>query len=334
MLPKAFSCFLVRQGGKEASDAGVDVRPLSDLPTGDVTIRVERSSLNYKDAMAACGHPGVVRKFPHIPGIDAAGTVVESAAAAFKPGDRVITTGHELGVERWGGWAEFVRVPSEWVLPLPSGLTIDEAMALGTAGFTAAQCVDALLHQNVRPEQGLILVTGGTGGVASLAIMILAQLGFRVVAVSGKAEQHEWLTKIGAEKVIPRTEFLTAPNRPLLTASYAGAIDTVGGSVLATLLRMISHRGCVACCGVAGGAELATTVYPFILRGITLAGIDSAWCPDESRAAIWQKLAGSWKSRFLMDAVRTVPLSDVSSVAQAMLDGKTHGRTIIDVTSP
>ncbi|HQX52820.1 MAG TPA: acryloyl-CoA reductase [Planctomycetaceae bacterium] len=333
MLPETFRCYLVRQTGKDLTDAGVDSRPLRELPLGDVTICVERSSLNYKDAMAASGHPGIVRKFPHVPGIDAAGTVVESTNSAFKPGDQVLSTGHELGVERWGGWAEYIRVPAAWVLLLPAGLTIDEAMALGTAGFTAAQCVDALLRHGLEPDRGPIVVTGATGGVASLSIMILSQLGFRVVAVSGKSQQRDWLMNIGAEQVVPRDEFLNIPNRPLLSANYAGGVDTVGGTVLAAVLRMISHRGGVACCGIAGGAELQTTVYPFILRGISLAGIDSAWCPDDERRAIWEKLAGTWKPRFLMDAVRTVTLSEVGAISKDMLAGKTHGRTIIDVTS-
>ena len=332
MLPESFACCLVRQAGNNVTEASVEMRPLRELPPGDVTIRVERSSLNYKDALAATGHPGVVRKFPHVPGIDAAGTVVESTNSAFKPGDLVMSTGHELGVERWGGWAEYVRLPAAWVLPLPPGLTIDEAMALGTAGFTAAQSIDALMSHGLRPNSGPIVVTGATGGVASLSIMILSQLGFRVVAVSGKWQRHDWLMKIGAEQVIPRDEFLNVPNRPLLSASYSGAIDTVGGSMLAAVLRMISHRGCVACCGVAGGAELQTTVYPFILRGITLAGIDSAWCPDEARKIIWEKLSAPWKPRFLMDAVRTVTLCEVGAAAEEMLAGKTHGRTIVDVT--
>lgn len=333
MIKSAFRCCLVRQTGKDLAEAAIETRPLSELPPGEITIRVERSSLNYKDAMAASGHPGIVRKFPHVPGIDAAGTVEASTDPAFRIGDQVLSTGHELGVERWGGWAEYIRVPAAWVLPLPAGLTIDEAMALGTAGFTAAQCVDALLQHGLRPDGEPVVVTGATGGVASLSIMILSQLGFRVVAVSGKFQQHAWLRKIGAEQVISRDEFLKVPNRPLLTASYSAAIDTVGGSMLAAVLRMISHRGCVACCGVAGGADLQMTVYPFILRGITLAGIDSAWCPDEVRKSIWEKLSGSWKPRSLMESVRTLTLSEVGAAAQDMLAGKTHGRTIVDVTA-
>ncbi len=226
-----------------------------------------------------------MRSFPHVPGIDAAGVVVESSDPNVAVGSAVITTGHELGVERWGGWSEFIQVPSSWVLPLPDGLTIDEAMAIGTAGFTAAQCVEALIRHDVRPDSGEVLVTGATGGVASLSIQILSQLGYQVVALTGKADQADWLQRIGATRVMLRDELLKAPNRPLLKASFAGAIDTVGGQVLSAALRMIHHRGCVAACGVAGGADLAMTVYPFILRGITLAGIDSAWCPDEDRPA-------------------------------------------------
>lgn len=332
MLPDSLNCFLVRQLGKDRVEAGVETRPLRELPEGDVLIRVQRSSLNYKDAMAAQGHPGIVRKFPHVPGIDAAGTVAASSSPAFKVGDNVFSTGHELGVERWGGWAEYVRVPAAWVLSLPAGTNVDEIMALGTAGFTAAQCVASLQQHGVSPDKGEILVTGATGGVASLAIAILSRLGYRVAAVSGKPTQHEWLRQLGAGKVLSREELQHAPSRPLLAATYAGAVDTVGGAMLSQVLKLMQHRGCVTCCGVAGGAEVQTTVYPFILRGVTLAGIDSAWCPDDLRPALWEKLTGPWKPLRLLDMVQTVPLREAGKVAQEMLRGKTRGRTLIDTT--
>jgi len=311
--------------------ASIEEQPLPELPQDHVRIRVQRSSLNYKDALAVSGHPGVVRSFPHVPGIDAAGVVMESPDPSVPVGSSVLTTGHELGVERWGGWAEFIQVPVSWVLPLPPGLTIDEAMAIGTAGFTAAQCVEALLRHEVHPNSGEVLVTGATGGVASLAIQILSQLGYQVVALTGKADHENWLRRIGAARVLHRDELLKAPDRPLLKAGFAGAIDTVGGDVLSAALRMIQHRGCVAACGVAGGANLAITVYPFILRGITLAGIDSAWCPDDSRPALWQKLAGEWKPHALTESVLHVTLDQVIPVAHRMLEGLTTGRTVVSI---
>lgn len=328
---ETFRCCVVRKSDDGIVSASIEKQPLTKLPEGNVRIRVQRSSLNYKDALAVTGHPGIVRSFPHVPGIDAAGVVVESSDPHVAVGSAVITTGHELGVERWGGWSEFIQVPSSWVLPLPDGLTIDEAMAIGTAGFTAVQCVEALIRHDVRPDSGEVLVTGATGGVASLSIQILSQLGYQVVALTGKADQADWLQRIGATRVILRDELLKAPNRPLLKAAFAGAIDTVGGQVLSAALRMIHHRGCVAACGVTGGADLAMTVYPFILRGITLAGIDSAWCPDEDRQALWQKLSSPWKPRALMDEVQNVRLGEVIPVAHRMLSGLTTGRTVVSI---
>jgi acrylyl-CoA reductase (NADPH) len=328
---ETFRCCVIRKSDDGIVSTSIEQLPLTKLPEGNVRIRVQRSSLNYKDALAVTGHPGIVRSFPHVPGIDAAGVVVESSDAHVAVGSAVITTGHELGVERWGGWSEFIQVPSSWVLPLPGGLSFDEAMAIGTAGFTAAQCVEALIRHDVRPDSGEVLVTGATGGVACLSIQILSQLGYRVVALTGKADQTDWLQRIGATRVMLRDELLKAPNRPLLKAAFVGAVDTVGGEVLSAALRMIHHRGCVAACGVAGGADLAMTVYPFILRGITLAGIDSAWCPDEDRPTLWQKLAGPWKPRHLMDEIHNVTLEDVIPLAHRMLSGLTTGRTVVSI---
>jgi putative YhdH/YhfP family quinone oxidoreductase len=312
-------------------DGCTETRSDSELPAGDVTIRVDCSSLNYKDAMAAVGHPGIVKRFPHVPGIDAAGTVIESQSPAVQPGDRVFTTGHGVGVDRWGGWSEQLRVPAEWVLPLPESLTIDEVMSLGTAGFTAAQCIAALQHHGITPNDGEVLVTGATGGVASLAIRILARLGYRVVAATGKPHEAEWLISIGAARTIDRDSVTAAPERSLAKSEFAGAIDTVGGDVLAGVLKRVAYRGCVAACGVAGGGDLHTTVYPFILRGVTLAGIDSAWCPDSLRPALWRKLATDWKPRDLFSRVATVPLSNIATSAVAMLHGSTSGRIIVAV---
>ncbi len=331
MPTDTFRCYLVRKTGNDQVEAGVEQRPLRDLPPGDVLIRVEYSSLNYKDAMAATGHPGIVKAFPHVPGIDAAGIVAESSNANFKPGDAVITTGHELGVERWGGWAEFVRVPAEWVVPLPEGLTLEESMILGTAGFTAAQCVHALRHNGIEPGSGPVVVTGATGGVGSIAVMVLARLGYEVVAVSGKQERHDWLRNLGARRIIGRDEMHDDSSRPLLKSEFTGGIDTVGGQTLSTLIRRVRHRGCVANCGVVGGGELPLTVYPFILRGITLSGIDSAWCPDDRRAEIWRLMAGEWKPDGLKELAIHVPLEEIGDPVDQILRGQIAGRVVAEL---
>ncbi|QDT57377.1 putative acrylyl-CoA reductase AcuI [Caulifigura coniformis] len=330
MRPESFRCYFVEQVGQEIHGS-VQERPFVELPADDVLIRVSHSSLNYKDAMAASGHRGIVKTFPHVPGIDAAGVVVESTDPAFLPGDEVIATGREIGVERWGAWSEYLRAPAAWVQHVPEGLTPFETMVLGTAGFTAAQCVAALLEHGVTPDQGEIVVTGATGGVGSLAIRILARLGYNVAAVSGKESQANWLRKQGASRVIPRSDFVDSGSRPLLNAAWAGGVDTVGGPALATMIRATHHRGCVAACGVVGGAELPLTVYPFILRGVTLAGIDSAWCPDHRRTEIWRRLGHEWKIDGLEAMAVEVPLDKVGDAVQAMLAGHALGRTVVSL---
>jgi len=331
MTPE-FSCYLVNTNEQGEITAGIAKRSRSELPDGNVLIRVHYSSLNYKDAMAATGNRSIAKSFPHIPGIDAAGVVQESTDPRFLPGQRVIATGHELGVERWGGWSEWIRVPGDWLVPLPEGLTLEESMIIGTAGFTAAQCVQAIQHQHVTPQSGPIAVTGATGGVGSLAVMLLKQLGYQVTAVTGKAEQGDWLKSLGAHEVVGRELFDDPRRRPLLSAKFAGAVDTVGGGILTNLCKMISHRGCVACCGVTAGAELGLTVYPFILRGLTLAGIDSAWCPDDLRASLWKTLAGPWKPKHLHAAKKCVSLQEVTAQVEQLMAGKNIGRVVIDLT--
>ena len=328
-LPEQFRCWLVEKTPDGVVSSSITERKTAELPTGDVTVRVAWSSLNYKDALAATGHPGVARTFPHVPGIDAAGVVAESTSPEFPVGTEVIATGHELGTERWGGWAEFIRVPSAWLVKRPAGLTLEEAMTIGTAGFTAAQSVQALIHAGVTPERGPILVTGATGGVGSMAVQLLAQLGYTVTAVSGKPDRVEWLQQLGAKAVIDRETFLQVPNRPLLSATWAGGVDTVGGTMLATLLRSVSHRGCVAACGLVGGADFSLTVYPFILRGITLAGIDSAWCPEPERAEIWNRLATDWKPKHLAESQAIIPLDQVGPAVEQILKGQLAGRTVV-----
>lgn len=302
---------------------------VGDLPAGDVLIRVAYSSLNYKDAMASRGHPGVVRTLPHVPGIDCAGTVEASESAEFRPGDEVLVTGYELGAGHWGGFSAFVRVPAEWIVQLPAGLTVRDAMIYGTAGFTAAQCVSAIVDRGIGPERGPVLVTGATGGVGSISVAILARLGYEVEAVSGKSDQREWLQSLGAKTLLGREEVFDTSERPLLSARWAAAVDTVGGQALATILRSLAHRGCVAACGMVAGSELPITVYPFILRGVTLAGIDSAKCPRPQRLKMWEQLAGAWHVRQLGKLAEEITFDALPDRIEKIVAGKNVGRTIV-----
>jgi putative YhdH/YhfP family quinone oxidoreductase len=331
MLPESFSCYLVKKTGKDQFAAGVESRPLRELPPGDVLIEVAYSSLNYKDAMAAQGHPGVARKFPHVPGIDAAGTVLQSASSDYQLGDQVVVTSYELGVQRWGGWSQYVRVPAEWIVPLPHGLSLVDSMTLGTAGLTAGLCIRALQQHDVGPDAGEVVVTGATGGVGSLAVMLLGKIGYNVVAVSGKADRAEWLKSLGASRVVGRDAIMDSSTRPLLSARWAGVIDTVGGPLLASALRSVNSEGCVAACGVVGGAEVNTTVYPFILRGVTLRGIETAWCPLHRRQEVWDLLAGAWKLESLDSIRNVIGLSELTDKVEQLHAGSNVGRNVVDV---
>ena len=332
-IPDRFRCYQVRRDAADDVSAGIQEISADELSAGDVTIGVRYSSLNYKDALAATGHPGVARSLPHVPGIDAAGVIIECSSGRFAVGDEVVVTGYELGSGAWGGWSEYIRVPEDWVVPLSAGLTLDESMTLGTAGFTAAQCVSALQHEGIKPESGPIVVTGATGGVGCLAVGILAKLGYDVTAVSGKSERHVWLKELGANDVVGREAVNDESDRAMLPASWAGAVDTVGGNTLGTLLRSTKHRACVTACGLVSGVELNLTVYPFLLRGVRLIGIDSAHCPMPSRLEIWEKLAGAWKLDVLADLMRHVPLDDVGSAVDEILKGQVAGRCVVDVDS-
>lgn len=331
MIPESFQCFLVRKTGGDKIESGVEERPTRELPAGDVLIAVTFSSLNYKDALAATGHPGIARRFPHVPGVDAVGTVVESSSPHIGVGDSVLVTGYDQGVGRWGGWAQYVRVPADWVVPLPEGLSPEKAATYGTAGLTAALCVQELLDHGLTPESGEVAVTGATGGVGIMAVQLLAKLGFTVVAVSGKPDKHAWLKELGAAETVGRDEVDDESGRPLLTGRWAGAVDTVGGNTLATLIRSSKLGGCVAACGLVGGADLPLTVYPFILRGITLAGVDSAWCPMPKRIPLWQKLAGDWELEGLAGLATKVELAHVDQHVKSILAGQVAGRIILTI---
>ena len=256
---------------------------------------------------------------------------MHSDAKPFAAGDQVLVTGHDGGATRWGGWAEFVRVPHEWVVPLPEGLTLREAMVFGTAGLTAALCVDSLQKHGVQPDSGPVVVTGATGGVGSVAVAILGKLGYDVAAVTGKAEAHDYLKRLGATQILARQEVDDHSGRPLLSGRWAGGVDAVGGNVLGTLLRSLRHGGCVAACGLAGSNELPVTVYPFILRAVTLAGIDAAWCPMPLRLAAWQRLAGAWKPENLESIAHVTTLSGLGPHIADILAGRICGRVVVEL---
>ncbi len=336
-MPAAeFRCYLVerddsKDNAKKVS-ARVNTLPLTDLPQGAVLIRVAFSSLNYKDALAATGNPGVARKFPHIPGIDACGTVVESQSSKFRPDDQVLVTGFELGAPAWGGYAEYIRVPAEWVVPLPQKLSLRESMIFGTAGFTAALSIQALIDNDITPDSGPIVVTGATGGVGSMAVAMLARLGFQTVAVTGKSSSHPWLEKLGATSIVDRAAVTDTSAKPLLPSRWAGAVDTVGGNILATIIRSTQRAACITACGLVAGTDLPLTVLPFILRGVRLVGIDSAEYPIERRAALWQHMSDAWRPADLeMLVADTVDLEGLPPRVAQILHAEVQGRVLVQI---
>lgn len=304
---------------------------LSDLDSGEVVIRAAYSSVNYKDALAATGAGKVIRRFPCVGGIDVAGVVESSQDARFKPGDEVLVTGYEMGVAHDGGYAELVRVPADWVVRLPQGLSLHDAMALGTAGFTAALSIHRLEQNDVKPENGKVLVTGATGGVGSLAICMLNNLGYHVVAITGKDSEHKYLKSLGADEVLPRSAVDLNSTRPLERAQWAAALDAVGGATLAWLTRSMQQNGVIASFGNAGGVELHTTVLPFILRGVRLIGIDSAATAMPLREKIWHRLANDLHPQRLDKLAHTVAFEQLPQIFAKMISGESHGRTVIKI---
>ncbi|MDE2343382.1 MAG: oxidoreductase [Betaproteobacteria bacterium] len=301
---------------------------LSDLPAGDVLIRAEYSSVNYKDALAATGMGKIMRRMPLTGGIDVAGTVESSTDARFKAGDPVLVTGYDLGVAHDGGYARYVRVPADWVVRRPEGLDARQAMALGTAGFTAALSVVRLEQNGLKPENGPVVVTGATGGVGSLALEFLAGLGYAVTAVTGKANRADYLRTLGAREVLLRAD-IDFGSRPLEKALWAGAVDPVGGSMLAWLTRTMQPHGSIASSGLTGGIDLHTTVMPFILRGINLLGIDSVTCPMPLRLEVWRRLASDLRPRHWTDLVHEITLEGLDAVFERLMKGEGLGRTVV-----
>lgn len=315
---------VVRRGLREL-DAG-------DLPDGDVTVRVGWSSVNYKDALAVSPKGRVARSYPLVPGIDLAGEVIAGEGGGARPGDQVIVHGHDLGVAHHGGFAEIARVPGDWVVPLPAGLTPRDAMALGTAGFTAALSVVRLEEHGLTPDAGPVLVLGATGGVGSTAVAMLAQLGFEVHASTGKDDEAQFLRDLGAAEVLSRAETSAEPQRPMESPRWAAAVDPVGGAALAYALRTLRYGGAVASSGLTGGTDLRTTVFPFILRGVSLLGVDSVETPMDTRRRIWDRMAGDLRPRALEDRItREISLDEVDPLLDEVLAGRARGRTVVRV---
>lgn len=306
-----------------------DTLSIDDLPEGEVLVKIEYSSLNYKDGLAVTGASPVVRSFPMIPGIDFVGTVEASDSVNFAVGDNVILTGWGVGEKHWGGYAEYARVPAEYLVKLPTNLSAENAMAVGTAGFTAMMAVMALEDHHVKPDSGDIVVTGASGGTGSMAIAILSALGYSVVASTGRDELKDYLLLLGAKEVIGRFE---APSRPVAAEKWAGAIDSVGGDTLAAILAEMNYGGSVACFGLAGGSDLNTTVFPFILRGVNLLGIDSVMCPKDYRVKVWEHVADVLTEEHYSAIKQIEPLSDVPQLAKDILAGAVRGRVVIDVS--
>ncbi len=333
MSKQTFKCLWVEEGEDRTFTRGIITRNLDDLPEGDLVVKVHYSSLNYKDALSATGNKGVTRTFPHTPGIDAAGEVVQCNCGVFSPGDSVIVTGFDLGMNTPGGFGEFIRIPCEWALKLPGGLTLAESMALGTAGFTAGLCVQKLVDGGVEPGDGEIIVTGATGGVGSIAVSILHQAGYRVAAVTGKETEADFLRSLGADKVLTRQEVTDDSGRPMLKEHWAGAVDVVGGDMLSTIIRATRYGGVVTCCGLVGSPDLPVNVFPFILRGVSLMGVDSVQVPMADRLPVWDKLAGPWKPAHLMDTVTECSLEELDSRIDAILKGQLKGRTVVNLST-
>ena len=331
MENRQFNAFVVSAKDDKAYKREITTRTIDDLPEGDVIVRVSYSSLNYKDALSAIGNKGVTRHYPHTPGIDAAGVVAKSENNALEPGDEVIVTSYDLGMDTDGGFAEYIRVPADWVVRRPDGLTLKEAMIYGTAGFTAGLSVNALV-QEVKPEDGEVLVTGASGGVGSMAVSILTKMGYQVAAVEGMTEDRDYLSRLGVKEIISRDDAVDTSGRPILKARWAGVIDSLGGEILATAIKSTKLGGTVTCCGNAASGDLPLTVYPFILRGVRLVGIDSQHCAMPLRKNIWEKLAGDWKLDGLADMATDIGMADLNESIEQMLQGRSQGRKVVKVT--
>ncbi len=327
-----FKAFVLRQENGKTIQA-IENLTVDDLPEGDVLVAVDYSSLNYKDGMAIAGVGKIVRQFPMVPGIDLAGTVLESSSRLYRSGDKVVLTGWSVGERYWGGYTQKARVRSEWLVPLPEGMDTKKTMMIGTAGFTAMLCVMTLEGAGITPDKGTVLVTGAAGGVGSVAVAILGKLGYRIAALTapGQENSHDYLRSLGATEFVGGPEWNELP-RPLETQRWMGAIDTVGSKVLSRVLAEMDYLGCVANCGLAGGFDLTTTVMPFILRGVSLRGVDSVMCPLEKRKLAWKRLAADLPAQALESInSQALSLADLPAAAAEIVAGKVRGRLLVDL---
>ena len=321
-----YKAYLVEENNGEFVGS-VKELDVPDLEEGRLLIKVKYSSLNYKDALAATGAKGVVRSYPFVPGVDVAGEVIKSSSNDFIPGDEVIATGYKIGMAEFGGFGEIVHLPSEWVVKLPENLSLFNAMCHGTAGITAAECVNKIIKGGISNTLP-VLVSGATGGVGSIAVSLLSKLGYEVHAITGKPDENEMLTSMGATKIISRNDFMSEPLKPLDKASYSSAVDTVGGEILAKMISMISNNGVVSCCGNVGGAMFTSSVFPFILRGVQLSGVDSAESPIDLKKELWNLLANEWLID-LNNQTKTVNIKEIDNEIKKILDAGQIGRVVI-----
>jgi len=333
MSQSSFQALVVRKTAEKQYESHIETRSIEDLPEGDVLVKVHYSSINYKDALSAIGNKGVTRHYPHTPGIDAAGEVAACSSGQFAVGEQVLVTGHDLGMDTDGGFGGYIRVPADWVLPLPSAMTLKQSMMYGTAGFTAALSLYELEAAGITPRSGDILVTGASGGVGSLAVGILSGIGYPVIAVTGKPQAQELLGKLGAKAVVDRQSIVDNSPKALLKGRFAGAIDTVGAEMLSSAIRSVQYGGAVTCCGNAASGELHLTVYPFILRALRLIGIESVACPTPLRGEIWNRLAGPWAVADLSLLITEIGLDAVPEQLDAMLKGSHMGRWVVNLRS-
>jgi len=330
-MTETFRAYLLREGADGKVTGAFEEVPVADLPDGDVTVRVGYTTVNYKDGMVMNGIGRLVRTYPHVPGVDFSGTVEHSSNPAFAPGDPVVLTGWRVGETRWGGYGALARVRGDWLVALPQGLTLEHAMALGTAGFTAGLAVDTLEAAGMRPDRGEVLVTGASGGVGSVAVALLAARGYRVAASTGRADAHGYLTDLGAAAIVGRAELAEQPKRPLAAERFQAAIDNVGGPTLANLLTQVAYGGAVAAVGLTGGSEVTTTVLPFLLRGVSLLGIDSVMCPAPRRRQVWQAIAETLPMERLDAIGHRHRFEELPDLGRAILNGAVRGRAVVTV---
>ena len=332
-MAESFKALVLREADKTVTSA-IETLTDADLPDGDVTVDIAYSDLNYKDGMILNGLGRLVRTYPHVPGVDFAGTVAASAHPGFSPGDQVVLTGWRVGESRWGGYAQRARVPGDWLVPMPAGLDAKRAMAIGTAGFTAALALLKLERYGLGPKgDGALLVTGAAGGVGSVAVALAARRGYNVAASTGRAETHDYLRDLGATELIDRSELSEGDVKLLDRERWLAAIDNVGGKTLAKVLSQMRNRGTVAACGLAGGNDLPATVVPFLLRGVSLLGIDSVLCPMEERLDAWQMIVDDLPGEMIDRVTSVVPLTAIGTVSKEILKGQTRGRIVIDVNA-